>query len=351
MYRRAAMTVSAPAGRWLLGLVALNLALLVGGHLLAPARGRSAPAGQVRIGLVFDVGGKDDKSFNDAAWRGLERARRELGIDATTIEPSDGADREAALRQLAARGYDLVIGVGFIFSADLERLARQFPAVRFAGVDYAPTSDAPPPANLAGLRFREHEGSFLVGAAAGLTSKSRVVGFVGGMKIPLIRKFEAGYQAGVKHVCPTCTVLSAYAGTEPKAFADPTLGQELASAQYDRGADVIYHASGKTGAGVLAAAAARGRLAIGVDSDQFHEAPCCVLTSMIKRVDVAVFDVVRDVAAGRFHGGVVELGLADDGVGFVADEHNRTLLPEPVRAQVRALAAEIVAGRIEVPSQ
>ena len=191
----------------------------------------------------------------------------------------------------------------------------------------------------------------MVGAIAGLTSKSHMVGFVGGMKIPLIRKFEAGYIAGVHHVCPACTVLSAYAGTDPKAFADPTLGQELASAQYDRGADIIYHASGKTGAGVLAAAAARGRLAIGVDSDQFHEAPCCVLTSMIKRVDVAVFDAVADVAAGRFHGGMRELGLAEDGVGFVADDHNLRLLPEPIRVQARALAAQIIAGQIEVPSQ
>lgn len=344
------------SGRLLAGLVALNLALIAVGHALAPTRPARTPSpvtglARTRIGLVFDVGGRDDKSFNDAAWRGLERARRELGVEVTTIEPSDGADREAALRQLASRHLDLVIGVGFIFSADLERLARQFPAVRFAGVDYAPTSDAALPDNLVGLRFREHEGSFVVGAIAGLTTRSHTVGFVGGMKIPLIRKFEAGYIAGVHHVCPGCTVLSAYAGTEPKAFADPTLGQELASAQYDRGADVIYHASGKTGAGVLAAAAARGKLAIGVDSDQFHEAPCCVLTSMIKRVDVAVFDAVAAVAAGRFRGGIRELGLAEDGVAFVADDDNLRLLPESIRVEARALAAEIIAGRIEVPSQ
>lgn len=342
--------------RPLLALVAINLALIGLGHALAPARPVATPSpitgeARARIGLVFDVGGRDDKSFNDAAWRGLERARRELGVAVTTIEPSDGADREAALRQLASRKLDLVIGVGFIFSADLERLAQDFPSVRFAGVDFAPTSDAPLPANLAGLRFREHEGSFVVGAIAGLASKSHMVGFVGGMKIPLIRKFEAGYAAGVKHVCPGCTVLSAYAGTEPKAFADPTLGQELASAQYDRGADIIYHASGKTGAGVLAAAVARGKLAIGVDSDQFHEAPCCVMTSMIKRVDVAVFDVVADVLGGRFRGGVREFGLADDGVGFVANDDNLRLLPEALRVQARAVAAEIIAGRIEVPSQ
>ncbi len=343
-------------GRLIGALAALNLALLVVGHALAPAKSASTPSpftgeARLRVGLVFDVGGRDDKSFNDAAWRGLEQARRELGVEVTTIEPSDGADREAALRQLASRKLDLVIGVGFIFSADLERLARQFPTIRFACVDYAPTSDAPLPANLAGLRFREHEGSFVVGAIAGLTTRSKVVGFVGGMKIPLIRKFEAGYAAGVRHACPSCTVLSAYAGTEPKAFADPTLGQELASAQYERGADVVFHAAGKTGSGVLAAASARGRLAIGVDSDQFHEAPCCVLTSMIKRVDVAVFDAIVDVQKGRFTGGVRELGLVDEGIGFVANDDNLRLLPEAIRVQARALAADIIAGRIQVPSQ
>ncbi len=333
------------------GLVALNVALVVIGHAIAPAT-RAAPAPDaVTIGLVFDVGGRDDKSFNDAAWRGLEWARRDFGVELLVIEPSDGADREAALRQLAARGVDLVIGVGFIFSADLEKLARRFPTVAFAGVDFSPSEGVAVPVNLAGLRFREHEGSFVVGAIAGLTTRTKVVGFVGGMKIPLIRKFEAGYIAGVRHVCPDCRVKSAYAGTEPKAFADPMLGQELAGAQFDDGADIIYHASGKTGAGVLAAAEARHKLAIGVDSDQFHEAPCCVLTSMIKRVDVAVHQVVADVVAGRFRGGLRELGLAEDGVGFVADDHNRRLLPPAVVARARALAAEVVAGTIVVPSQ
>lgn len=334
------------------GLLALNVALLVTGHLLAssPAAGGGGKS-EVKIGLVFDVGGRDDRSFNDAAWRGLEWAKRDFGVEVITIEPSDGADREAALRQLAARKVDLVIGVGFIFSADLEKLARQFPDVAFAGVDYSPTDAGAIPPNLAGLRFREHEGSFVVGAIAGMTTRSKVVGFVGGMKIPLIRKFEAGYEAGVKHVCPTCQVVGAYAGTEPKAFADPMLGQELASAQFDRGADVIYHASGKTGAGVLAAARERRRLAIGVDSDQFHEAPCCVLTSMIKRVDVAVHEIVGDVVHGRFEGGVRELGLAEDGVGFVADGNNAHLLRDEVAARARELSAAIIAGKIQVPAQ
>jgi basic membrane protein A and related proteins len=342
--------------RVIVGLVALNVALIACGHLMAaapPPKPAAPEPGQnvVTIGLVFDVGGIGDRSFNDAAWRGLQWAKRDFGVQLLTLEPSDGADREAALRQLAARKVDLVIGVGFIFSADLEKLARQFPDVAFAGVDYAPTDPAAIPSNLAGLRFREHEGSFVVGAIAGLTTKSKVVGFVGGMKIPLIRKFEAGYEAGVKHVCPTCKVIGAYAGTEPKAFADPTLGQELASAQFDRGADIIYHAAGKTGAGVLSAARERRKLAIGVDSDQFHEAPCCVLTSMIKRVDVAVHKVVGDVVAKRFEGGVRELGLAEDGVGFVSDANNARLLPADVAARARAISADIIAGKIRVPEQ
>ncbi len=336
--------------RLLAALVVTNVVLIAVGHALAPPRSRAA-ASDVTIGLVFDVGGRDDKSFNDAAWTGLERARRELGVAVIPIEPSDGASREAALRQLAARDVDLVIGVGFIFSADLERLAAEFPAIRFAGVDYTPSPGKPVPPNLVGLRFREHEGSFVVGAIAGMTSRSRVVGFVGGMKIPLIRKFELGYAAGVAYTCPTCRVLSAYAGTDPKAFADPSLGQELASAQYDGGADVIFHASGKTGAGVFAAARARRMLAIGVDADQFHMAPCCVLTSMIKRVDVAVFDVIADVVAGRYAGGLRELGLADDGVGFVADANNQVLLPPEVAQRARAIAQQIIAGEIVVPSR
>ena len=267
------------------------------------------------------------------------------------MEPSEGADRESALRTLAARKMDLVIGVGFIFGPDLERLARQFPDVKFAGIDYSPSEGIGTLPNLAGLRFREHEGSFLVGAIAGLVTRTKIVGFVGGMKIPLIRKFEAGYIAGVHHVCPDCEIKSAYAGTEPKAFADAPLGLQLASAQYEAGADIIFHAAGKTGDGVFAAAKQRGLYAIGVDSDQHDSAPCCVVTSMIKRVDVAVVDIVKEVIAHRFAGGARELGLAEHGVGFVADERNRDLLPAAVVQRATALRDEIIAGKIAVPDR
>ena len=331
-------------------LIAINALLLAAGAVAIRDTEHKAGSG-IRVGLVFDVGGKNDKSFNEAAWRGLQRVRDELGVDIQYIEPTEGADRESALRTLAARKVDLVIGVGFIFGPDLERLARQFPGIRFAGVDYSPSEGVGTLPNLVGLRFREHEGSFLVGAIAGLVTRSKIVGFVGGMKIPLIRKFEAGYDAGVHHVCPACRVVSAYAGTEPKAFADPSLGEELASAQYGQGADIIFHAAGKTGDGVFAAARQRGARAIGVDSDQFEAAPCCVMTSMVKRVDVAVVDIVKDIIAHRFHGGLLELGLAEHGVGFVADEHNRLMLPIEVVEKANALAEQIVAGKIQVPSQ
>ena len=337
-------------------LVALNaLLMIIGMGAGTGSSGQCQPADEgvgVRVGLVFDVGGLGDKSFNDAAYRGLVAARREHGVGYCYIEPGDGSDRESALRQLAARGFDLIIGVGFIFTDDITKLAGEFPAIKFAGIDYSASPDGPPlPANLVGLRFREHEGSFLVGAIAGATSKSKKVGFVGGMKIPLIRKFEAGYVAGVEHVCPDCKVLSAYAGSEPKAFADPTKGTELAMTQYGSGVDIIYHASGKTGAGVFSAAREFGKLAIGVDSDQYHEAPCCVLTSMVKRVDLAVVEVARQLVAGEFVGGVRELGLAEGGVTFVYDDNNARLLSAEVVARVRALAEEITAGKIVVPSR
>lgn len=337
-----------PARAWLLvGLLMINAALLVGGAGLGEDAAVSGD--RIRVGLVFDVGGLGDRSFNDSANRGLERARDELDVVARYIEPGDGSDRESALRQFASEGYDLVIGVGFIFSEDIRSLAAEFPEVAFACVDYAPPEQGESPPNLSGLRFREHEGSFLVGAIAGLSTETKRVGFVGGMKIPLIRKFEAGYLAGVRHVCPDCAISSAYAGNTPAAFADSTKGKELALAQYRAGADIIYHAAGKTGIGVFGAARERGKRAIGVDSDQFDAAPCCVMTSMVKNVDVAVFEVIQEVVAGEFRGGLHELGLAEGGVKYVYDRNNRALLSADVVKRVEVLRQQIIAGSIEVP--
>ncbi len=333
------------------GLLALNAALLC---VRPPSGGGPARNARGRVGLVFDVGGRGDKSFNDAAWLGVERARKELGVAVQLVEPGDGSDRESGIRLLAAQGYDLVIGVGFIFSEDMYAIAREYPATKFADVDYAkfgPHGFVPPPPNMAALKFKEEQGSFLVGALAALTSGSKVIGFVGGMDIPLIHKFEEGYKAGARAVCPECRVLVGYAGVTGEAFKNPGKGKELALAQYAEGADVIFHAAGSTGLGVFEAARTVGRYAIGVDADQWDEAPGRVLTSMTKQVDVAVFDTVKAALDGRFKGGVQVWGLERGGVDYVYDAHNRPLIDPAVRARVEALRADIIAGRIVVPSE
>lgn len=334
--------------------VAAALAVLV---LVAGCARRTdqaaAPAapGALKVGLVFDVGGRGDKSFNDAAYAGLERAQKELGVAFTTLETGEGADREAQMRQLAAGGSQLVFGVGFLFSDDIYGLAQEFPDVKFACVDYTVKQGQELPPNLTALEFKEHEGSFLVGALAALTTKTGKVGFVGGMEIPLIKKFEAGYRAGVKAADPKVEVLVKYAGTTGTAFKDPTKGKELGLAEYNQGADVIFHASGSTGLGVFEAAREKGagHYAIGVDSDQYAEAPGFILTSMVKRVDTAVFDTIEELKAGRWQGGVREFGLGEKGVGWVYDDNNKALIPDPVKSKVDALEAEIAAGRIVVP--
>jgi basic membrane protein A len=309
------------------------------------------PPGALKVGLVFDVGGRGDKSFNDAAYAGLERAQRDLGIEFTTLETGEGADREAALRQVAAGGSQLVFGVGFLFSDDIRRLAEEFPDVKFACVDYTVQEGEVLPPNLVALKFREEEGSYLVGALAGLLSQSKTVGFVGGMEIPLIKKFEAGYRAGVEKAAPGTRVIVKYAGTTGSAFKDPTKGKELALSEYQQGADIIFHASGSTGLGVFEAAREMKRLAIGVDSDQWDEAPGVVVTSMVKRVDNAVYDCIREVSAGNWSGGVQVFGLAEDGVGWVDDARNRNMIPDHVRAAVDTLEAQIISGAIAVPVQ
>jgi basic membrane protein A len=333
-------------------LLAVHVALL----FVRPSGSSLAPAATgLDIGIVFDLGGRGDKSFNDGAYIGAQRAASELGARVRYVEPGEGSDREAGLRLLAAEGMKLVIGVGFIFTDDLSALAREYPDVAFAGVDFAVTIGADgkpvaPPGNLAALKFREEQGSFLVGAIAALVGGSKKVGFVGGMDSPLIHKFEAGYRAGVKEVCPDCEVLVQYAGVTPEAFRNPGRGKELALSQYQQGVNVIYHASGSTGLGVFEAARTMNRYAIGVDADQYREAPGRVLTSMVKRVDNAVYDAILRVKENRFTGGVYNFGLAEDGVGYVYDEHNRALIPDAVRARVEALKAEIIAGRIAVPA-
>jgi basic membrane protein A len=252
------------------------------------------------------------------------------------------------MRLFAARGFDLVVGVGFIFSTDVDRVARDFPSVKFTCVDYAASAAGPPP-NVAGLDFREEQGSFLVGAVAGAISRTHHVGFVGGMQTPLIARFEAGYRAGVRATCAGCEIAAAYAGTTPDAFKDPAAGKSIAIAEIASGADVLYHAAGATGHGVLEAAHDARCAAIGVDSDQYDEMPDTVVTSMIKRADVTVFDTIRAVVEGRFAGGVHVFGVADGAVDYVHEGPHAARLPPDVIARVEALRADVVAGRVVVP--
>jgi len=350
-------------------LFGLTGALLVGDALLllwpsGPAGGAQPAAttaghtepGQrrLRVGLVFDVGGRGDKSYNDAAFLGVDRAQKELGIKPEFVEPGEGTDRESGLRLLAARGFDLILGVGFVFSDDMYGVARDYPDRHFACVDYAKFDEhgfVTPPPNMVALKFREGEASFLVGAIAGLSAPSQVVGFVGGMDIPLIHKFEDGYRQGVRTVCASCRVLAAYAGTSSDAFKNPTKGKELALAQYGAGADVVFHAAGSTGLGVFEAARERHRRAIGVDADQWDEAPGYLLTSMIKRVDVSVYEIIRDLQVGRFQNGVRVFGLKENGVDYAYDEPRRGMISDSVRSKVEALRADIVSGRITVEAE
>jgi basic membrane protein A len=304
----------------------------------------------LKVGLVFDVGGRGDKSFNDSAYRGLERARDELGVSFEYIEPGEGADRESALRLLASGDAEIIFGIGFLFTDDISAIARDFPDKKFACVDYSVTPGQEIPPNLLALKFREEEASFLVGAIAALESETGKIGFVGGMKIPLIKKFEAGYVAGAKHVKPDMDVLVAYAGVTANAFKNPSKGKELGLSQYSKGADIIFHASGSTGLGVFEAAREKGTYAIGVDSDQYEEAPGRILTSMIKDVDVAVHRAIKAALDGTFEGGVKTLGLAEGAVSFVYDDNNRALIEDVTLEQIQHLKEKIISGEIIVPS-
>ncbi|MBI3098627.1 MAG: BMP family ABC transporter substrate-binding protein [Planctomycetes bacterium] len=299
-----------------------------------------------RIAVVLSVGGLGDKSFNDSAYEGLLRAVRELGIEEAHGEPADIAEPAEFLDVYAEEGYDLIIGVGFLMKDAVEKAARSHPDRKFALID-APIDPREYP-NCASLLFSEHEGSFLVGALAAMASKSGRVGFVGGMDIPLIHKFKVGYAEGARHVNPECEVLVRYAGAGPDAFHDPVKGKAMAETLFSQGVDVIYHASGSTGNGVIQAAAEHGKLAIGVDANQNYMKPGHVLTSMLKRVDVAVCETIRAVCEERFQGRVCVFGLKEGGIGYAMDEHNRALVTSPMQERVEALKAKILAGEIRV---
>ena len=313
--------------------------------------GETAAASDTRVGLAYDVGGRGDQSFNDAAAAGLDQAATELGVETQELSPNaDGTNRGENLRLLAEQGFNPVIAVGFAYAEELPDIAAEFPETSFAIIDDASVEAE----NVTGLVFAEEQGSFLVGAAAALTqADSTSFGFVGGVQTPLLEKFEAGFVAGVQQVKPDAAVAVRYLTQPPdfSGFNSPDRGQEAAEGLYDGGASVIYAAAGGSGTGVFQAALANGRLAIGVDSDQYQtasdELKPVILTSMVKRVDVAVFDFLTDfVEDGQVDSGVQTYDLAADGVGYSTSGGQ----VDAVVPQLEELKQQIIAGTIEVPT-
>ena len=315
-----------------------------------------------KVGVVYDIGGRGDKSFNDSAYAGLQAAEKEQGdkVQAKDVEPNpDGSNRKELLDGLADEGYGLIFGVGFLFSEDIAKSATESPDTQFAVIDGFADQCTQPDSNLLCIGFQEEQGSFLVGAAAALKTKSNTVGFVGGQQGQgLIEKFQAGYEAGVKYIADQdgkqIKVLVDYAGNTPEAFRNPAKGKELALKQIGQGADVIYHASGGTGAGVFKAAASKQKYAIGVDSDQSLTAPedqrKWILTSMLKRVDTAVQQTVAAYVGGTLKGGVQTFGLKEGGIDYAQNEYNKELLGD-IPTTLDELKQKIADGEIKVPDK
>ena len=303
----------------------------------------AAVAQDVKPAVVYDLGGKFDKSFNEAAHVGAEKFKDETGIEYRDFEIQNDAQREQALRRFAQQGYNPVIAIGFSQAQAVEKVAQEFPDTNFGIVDMV--VELP---NVRSILFKEHEGSYLAGVMAAMASETGKVGFVGGMDIPLIRKFECGYKQGVMETNPDAQVFANMTGTTGAAWNDPVRGGELAKSQFAQGVDVVYHAAGGTGIGVIQAAADEGKLAIGVDSNQNAVAPGSVLTSMVKGVDQAVYDAFKDVQEGEWTPGFEVLGLAEGGVGVAMDENNESLLTPEMKAAVEEASAKIIAGDIKV---
>src|SRR5438552_5377015 len=316
-----------------------------------PASYAADDKSKVHVGIVFDIGGKDDRSFNAAAWEGVERAARDFPIVLRDVEPGDPTSIEPAMRAFAERGYDLIIGVGFSQTPIIEAVAKDYPNMSFAIVDGV--SQLP---NVASLIFKEHEGSYLVGMIAAMTSKSGTLGFLGGMDIPLIHKFEVGYEEGAHSINPNIRVIPNYIGVTDAAWNDPVKGKELARTQIEKGADIIFAAAGNSGLGAFDAVEQYGKDAqgrahcfvIGVDSDQNWVKPGYVLTSMVKRVDNAVYQIIRDRVEHRTLGGIHVYGLDNDGVGYAVDEYNKTLLPAETIHALDETKRKIISGQIKV---
>jgi basic membrane protein A and related proteins len=302
-----------------------------------------ASAAEFKPAIVFDMGGKFDKSFNEAAFNGAEKFKNDEGISYMEFEVTQVSQREQAMKRMARKGANIIIAMGFAQAAAVEKAAKANPDTKFTIIDMV--VDLP---NVQSVVFKEQEGSFLVGMAAVMASKTGKVGFVGGMDIPLIRKFALGYKEGAMYANSKAVVFENMTGTTPSAWNDPTKGGELAKSQFDRGADVVYAAAGGTGIGVYQAAKDAGKLAIGVDSNQNHLQPGTMLTSMTKRVDVAVYNAFMTAKNGTWKPGIQVLGLKEGGVGFAVDEYNKNILTSDMIAKMEAARADIISGKIKV---
>jgi basic membrane protein A len=326
-------------------LVQLAAAALIASNVPALAQGTAGQQGAaapLKPAVVYDLGGKFDKSFNEGVYNGAEAFKKETGVEYRDFEPQNEAQKEQALRRFARDGHSPIVAVGFSQQSAVEKTASEFPNIRFALIDAVVEKP-----NVRSITFKEHEGSYLVGLLGAMASKTGKLGFVGGMDIPLIRKFACGYVQGAKAAKKDAQIFQNMTGTTGAAWNDPVKGGELARSQIDRGADVIYHAAGGTGIGVLRAAADAGKLGIGVDSNQNMLHPGKVLTSMVKRVDVATHTAFTQ-ARDQNWGGHRVLGLKEHGVGWADDEHNKALITPQMRSAVETASADIKSGKVQV---
>jgi basic membrane protein A len=305
--------------------------------------GSAAAAGAPKLGIVYDAGGKFDKSFNQSAAEGIERFKKQNGINVFEAQASSDTQAEQVLRGLARKKLDLIISVGFSQTQAVQKVAAEFPAVHFVLIDGTANGK-----NVNSILFKEQEGSYLVGVAAAMAAKSGKIGFVGGMDIPLIRAFACGYVQGAKAVNPKIDVQQNMVGTTAAAWNDPAKGGELARAQFDRGADVVFAVAGGSGLGVIQMAKTKGKLAIGVDSNQNDIQPGSVLTSMVKNVGNATYDALMQAKAGQFASGVTYKGLKEGGVDWALDKNNRAIVPAAMEKRVNQAKADIISGKIKV---
>jgi basic membrane protein A len=311
--------------------------------LALAAMSATALAADIKPALVYGTGGKFDKSFNEAAFNGAQKFQQETGIEFRDFEPTGDTQGEQAIRNFASKGYNPVVAVSFAWTSAIEKVAAEFPDTKFVLVDSVVEKP-----NVRSVVYNEHEGSYLVGVLAGMASKTGKVGFIGGMDIPLIRKFACGYEQGARAANAKVEVFQNMTGTTGAAWNDPVRGGELAKNQIDQGADVIYAAAGATGLGVLQTAADNGKLSIGVDSNQNHLHPGSVLTSMVKRVDLAVYNAFSDAKNDKFTAGLNVLGVKEDGVAWAYDDNNKSLITPEMQAAVDKARADIIAGTVKV---